>query len=122
MLESKGKKRKQFYAGRKKQDKSAQDTWMNQLDAIAIGAELKQDLIDGHSKAVTEKTVFIAHHLGIPDQQIQTWVVNRSTSAFQRIAAMLSLIDKVNQCPVVRSILSIETSYEHLSDLSERKN
>ena len=122
MLESKDKERKQSYAGRKKRDKSAQDTWINQLDAIAVGAELKQDLIDGHSKAVTEKTAFIAHHFGIPDQQIQTWVVNRSISASQRIATMLSLLDKVNQCPVVGSILSIETSYEHPSDLSKRKN
>ena len=122
MLESKDKERKQSYSGRKKQDTSTQDIWMNQLDNIAIGVELKQDLFDGHSKVVTEETVFIAHHLGIPDQQIQTWVVNRSTSAFQRVVAMLSLLDKVNQCPVVGSILSIETSYEHPSDLSKRKN
>ena len=122
MLESEDKERKQSYAGRKKQDMSAKYTWMKQLDTIAIGAELKQDLIDGHSKAVTERIAFIAYHLGIPDQQIQTWVVNRSISASQRIATMLSLLDKVNQCPVVKSLLSIEIPYEHSSDLSKRKN
>lgn len=95
---------------------------MDQLDAIAIGVELKQDLIDGHSKVVTEKTAFIAHHLGIPDQQIQTWVVHRSTSASQRITTMLSLLDRANKYPVISSILSIEASHEQLTDLAERKN
>jgi DNA-binding response OmpR family regulator len=49
----------------------------SQMDAIARGVEVKLDPFSAYSKVVTQKTVEIARQLGIPEDEINRWAVEK---------------------------------------------
>jgi DNA-binding response OmpR family regulator len=58
--------------------------FQNQLDAIAKGVEAHVDQYDFHGKVVTEQTVEVAQHLGLPVKEIWEWASKRRESASVR--------------------------------------
>lgn len=45
-----------------------------EMEAIARGVELTLDSFSAYSKLVTERTVEVAHQMGIPEEEIKQWV------------------------------------------------
>lgn len=66
---------------------------ISDMDAIALGVELKQELVDDHWEAVTRKTVDIAHRLGIPDEEINAWVEARKRAKHERDSRLLTSLN-----------------------------
>ena len=50
----------------------------SQMDAIAVGVEVKLDPLSNYSKLVMERTIDIARQLGIAEAEIQRWVKARA--------------------------------------------
>ena len=46
-----------------------------EMDAIALGVEVKLDPFSGYSQVVTQRTVEIARQLGIAEEEIEQWIV-----------------------------------------------
>ena len=51
--------------------------YWGQLDALAIGVEDHVDQFDFHRKVVTEQTIEVARHLGLPENEVFAWAANR---------------------------------------------
>jgi DNA-binding response OmpR family regulator len=51
--------------------------YWDQLDAIAIGVDNHVDHFDFHRKVVTEQTIEVARHLGLPENEVFAWAANR---------------------------------------------
>jgi hypothetical protein len=50
------------------------DLKLNQeLDAIALGVEIKFDPLFAYSKIITQRTIEVARQIGIPESAIQRW-------------------------------------------------
>lgn len=50
----------------------------NELDAIAFGIEAKLDPLSNYSKLVVQETIDIARKLGIPENEIMSWITSRA--------------------------------------------
>ncbi len=50
----------------------------SQIDAIALGVEVKLDPLSNYSKLVTERTIGVARRLDIADEEIQRWATERA--------------------------------------------
>ena len=59
--------------------------------AIAHGVEVRQELLTGHSKVVTQETVDIARRLQMPEEEIEGWVATRKMLESQINAVIKSL-------------------------------
>ena len=68
------------------------ETFTDQIDAIAFGVDVEQDLVDQHSKIVLHKTVNIAKQLRIPEKQIKKWADNRSALISKRRDLIMTLM------------------------------
>ncbi len=60
------------------------------MDAIAIGVEAKLDPFSAYSKIVIERTLEIAQHLGMAEEEIQRWVRVRAELDSKRGRAIKS--------------------------------
>lgn len=96
----------------KKENKSAQDTWAKQLDAIAHGVEIEYDLVMGYSIIVTGKTVQIARQLDIPEKQIQRWVALRKMFNSNGNRALKSTLDKIRKSSLAQRVTNLQISVD----------
>ena len=58
--------------------KQAASKSTSQIDAIALGVEVKLDPLSNYSKLVTERTIDVARRLGIAEEEIQQWAAERA--------------------------------------------
>ncbi len=63
-----------------------------QMDAIAHGVEIRQDLLTGYSKSVLYETMRIAEQLGVPDKTIQKFKTSRLAQDSERLQEVLSTL------------------------------
>jgi DNA-binding response OmpR family regulator len=78
-----------------------------QLDAIARGVEEHVDRFDFHRKVVTEQTIEVARHLGLPEKEVYEWAANRQEYSFVRNQRMEWLVQpKSNDCESNKDIPS----------------
>lgn len=60
-----------------KTEQQKSNPFWDQLDAIARGVEEHVDQFDFHRKVVTEQTIEVARHLGLPEKEVYEWAANR---------------------------------------------
>lgn len=94
----------------------------NQINAIARGVEVKLDLLDGHSKIVTQRTIDTARQVGIPEEEIQRWADTRLRLDSERNRRIESLLDKVQRSPLAQSILGMTKVHLCTRKSSESQN
>ena len=78
----------------------------NEMNAIACGVEARYNLFVGYSNIVTKETVDIARHLGMPEKEIQSWVVARAAHDSDASRAVKTIVTKLELNPVTRRILA----------------
>jgi len=81
------------------------------LDAIARGVEVRLESLTGHTMNVIERTVASAQSLGIPEDQIEKWANARLKQNAERIAAMDSLLKKLERNPMGQVVLGMTELY-----------
>ena len=94
----------------------------NRMDAIAFGVEAKLDLLDGHSKRVTERTINVARQLGIPEREIQRWATARARCDSEEKRQIDSLLKKVERNPLAQSIMGTTAPHLYTPNSSGSQN
>ncbi len=120
-LEAK-KRMKLCCIGDEKEDKEAMEESFDEMNAIAYGVEVKQDLLTGHPKIVTQKTIDVAQQMGIPEREIQRWAAIRLRNDARRIAVTKSAVDKLKRSPLARQVMGITVSYPITTIADESQN
>ena len=87
------------------------EEFCNQINAIARGVEVKQDLLTGHSKIVTQRTIDIARQLSIPEEAIKRWASVRLTLDSESSAVIESSLNKLRQSPFAQTIMGTMELY-----------
>jgi len=82
-----------------------------EMDAIAFGVEERIESVDGHSKLVTETTVNTARLLGVPETEINNWIIKRTTQAQSRKSSIRISFEKLQQSPLAQMLLGVSTPY-----------
>lgn len=77
---------------------------LSEINAIALGVEVRHDFLTGFSEAVTEETVTIARRLDIPEDIIQRWVSFRTVLDSTRKTAIESSFAKLQRSPFGRAL------------------
>jgi DNA-binding response OmpR family regulator len=76
-----------------------QDPSFLELEAIALGVETRQDLMDVHSEKVVQQTVGIARTLGFSEEMIQKWIMARVEKRNKNINQVAVSISRLAQNP-----------------------
>jgi DNA-binding NtrC family response regulator len=71
------------------------DVTFSGIEAIAIGVEARQEILDVHSEIIVQQTIEIARQMGFPEEKIQSWVVERTEKRSQRIKQLTESICKI---------------------------
>jgi DNA-binding NtrC family response regulator len=71
------KNRNQSSSDIDKNEQHKNNPYWEQLDAIARGVEEHVDQFDFHRKVVTEQTIEVARHLGLPEKEVYEWAASR---------------------------------------------
>ena len=108
--------------GNKEEEKPAMEAPLNQMNAIAFGVEAKQELLDDHLKIVTQRTIEIAHQLGIPEKEIQRWAAARVRQDSERDRLVRSSLDKLKRSPVGQYIMGVTELHRYTPRSSESQN
>jgi DNA-binding response OmpR family regulator len=74
------------------------------IEAIALGVEARQEILDGHSEIIVQQTISIARQMGFADEKIQAWVADRTEKRSRRIKQLTDSIIKVPPVNPVRNI------------------
>lgn len=67
-----------------------------EIDAIALGVEARQDMLDIHSEKVIQQTIAVARQMGFPEDKIQQWVAARSAEKTQKIKQVTDSLFKLS--------------------------
>ena len=71
------------------------DETTNGIEAIAVGVEARQEILDVHSEIIVQQTVQIARQMGFPEEKIRSWVVDRAEKRSRRIKQLTESICKI---------------------------
>jgi hypothetical protein len=77
------------------QNKGAQRTFIDDINAIAYGVAAWFEENAGYSENVTGMTIEIARKLGVPEKDINKWVARRSTLNAGRIKPIKILLQRL---------------------------
>ena len=108
--------------GSEEDDRQAIEESFNQIDAIAHGVEAKLDLLDGHSKIVTQRTIDVARQLGIAEAEIQRWVAARARLDSKRNREIKSSLNKLERSPLAQCVLGMTNIHLYTPKSSESQN
>lgn len=75
--------------------KDACDRSPSEINSIAYGVDAQVDYFDFHSKIVTEETAKLARWLGLPEKEIEKWVVTRDKHYSERDRRIKSILIKL---------------------------
>ena len=77
------------------------DPVINEIEAISMGVDARQEMLDIHSEKVIQQTLSIARQMGFTDEKIQAWMKYHQESHNSRIRQVSESISKlVNPDPV----------------------
>lgn len=94
----------------------------NKMNSIAAGADMNLDYFDFHFKKVTERTVEVAHYLGIPGKEIEEWATARDKLHVEKMARIQSMLDKLSQNPIAQRLLGLSRKITLPSDRNNNQN
>lgn len=92
------------------------------MNAIACGVEVRYDLLIGYSEIVTQETIDIARHLGIPEKEIQSWAAARPKHNSERNKTIKTAVNKLKRNPLAQCILGITELQLYTPNPSESQN
>jgi len=102
--------------------KPATDKSSTEMDAIACGVEAKLDPLSSHSKMVTQRTIDIARHLDIPEEEIQRWAAAKARLDSERNRVITSSLNKLKRSPLAQCAMGMTKLYQHTSNSTESQN
>jgi len=79
----------------RRMEKRNVEDWSSPMNAIANAEEARLELLDNHSKVVTERTAEIARWLHIPKREIEKWLAARRKLDAEKHRTMKSFLDKL---------------------------
>jgi DNA-binding response OmpR family regulator len=91
---------------------------LQEIDAIAIGIEVKLDLTDKRSTIVTLRTIETAREIGIPDERIIRWVMKRAEADSKN----LKLLKKFSKNAIAQVKMGMAPEYRPTEDLYKSGN
>jgi len=104
----------------KEEDEQPVEPSFSQIEAITHGVEAKLDLLDGHSKRVTQRTIDVARQLGIAEEGIQEWAAAKAKLISEGGGAIKSSLSKLERSPLAQSIIGMTELYRHTSESNEQ--
>jgi len=111
-----------LYLGGDEEDKLAGGQSFNEMNMIALGVEVRQELLDRHSKIVTEGTIDIARELGIPGEEIQKWSNARLRLDRERNRIIQSLLDKLKRNLLAQRLFGMTGLHQYTLKPDESQN
>ena len=94
------------------QNKEAQRTFIDDINAIAYGVAAWFEENAGYSENVTGMTIEIARKLGVPEKEIGKWTARRSTLNAQRVKPIRALMQKLCSEPATDELRKLEKTRE----------
>jgi DNA-binding NtrC family response regulator len=67
---------------------------VNDIEAIALGVEAQQEIIDEHSETVVKQTIQLARQMGFSEDHIRRWELYRNEMRIQRVKQLTTSICK----------------------------
>jgi len=104
------------------EDSEGMALYFQQMNAIAQGVEINLESLDGHSMTVTQRTVEIAHGLGILEKAIQRWASAREQLITQRQKRIESLQEKLEGSPLAQFFLGMTQLHVYEMDSDGQQN
>jgi DNA-binding NtrC family response regulator len=86
-------------AKRDQSEDATQDPTMCAIEAIALGVETRQEMIDIHSEKVVQQTIDIAQRMGFSSAKIQQWMDVRTEQRSRKVKQVTDSISKLVQNP-----------------------
>jgi len=83
------------------------EDYFQEMDAIARGVEVRNDLSIGWSNLIIQESVDIARSIEIPDEVIQEWKVRREAICSERNRRIENTLQKLRQSKSAQLILSL---------------
>jgi len=108
--------------GSEKESRRVVEKGSGRMNAIARGAGLELDLRTGYSKKVTQTTVSIARHLGIPEKEIQEWAAARARLDSERKRAITCSLNKLERSPLAQHIMGLTQPCQHPENFIKSRN
>ena len=102
--------------------KPATDKSSAEMDAIARGVEAKLDPLSSYSKTVTQRTIDIARHFDIPEEEIQKWAAAKARLDSEKNRQFKSSLNKFKRSPLAQSVMGMTKPYQHKSTRSKSQN
>ncbi len=96
--------------------------YLAQMNAIAFGVEAKENALTGHSKRVTQSTIYIAQQLGIPHEAIQVWATAKEMLNCENNRVIKCAMDKLERSPLAQSMISIRVPHFYTRKPGESNN
>lgn len=100
----------------------AESRSLSEINAIAFGVDAQVDYFDFHSKIVTDKTIELAHSLGLPKGEIKKWQVARDKIYSKRDRQIKSMLSKLEQSPLAQIMLGFTGSVSQFRESSNEQN
>ncbi len=104
------------------EDKRGVEESFGEMNAIAFGVEVSQDLLDGHSEIVTQRTIDLARQLGIAEPEINKWVTQRARLDAERRVRIKSMLNKLERSLLAQIILGMTELYGYTQKSGESEN
>jgi DNA-binding NtrC family response regulator len=77
----------------------ASDPAVKAIEAIAMGVEARQEMLDVHSEIVIQRTLQIAREMHFSEDKIQKWISTRTSRSSSRARRVNGSIFKLTQNP-----------------------
>lgn len=90
-----------------------EEDWGPCLDNIARGVQIRYEIVSGHTVKLTEGTISIARRMGIPEEQIDRWAKARQKQTTARINGLHRLLNKLDQNPMVQTVLGMTEQHQY---------
>ncbi|GEM_PF-1402604 len=95
---------------------------INKIQAIARGVEARLDLLDDHSRIVTQRTAKVARELGIDESEIQRWLVTRARLDSEKKRQNKSSLNKLRLSAFAQVIMGMTKLHRLTRGFIESQN
>jgi DNA-binding response OmpR family regulator len=102
--------------------KKAEEQTIIHIDAIAYGVDAQVDYFDFHSKMVTNKTIELAHWLGLPEKEIEKWSVSRDEFYSERDRKINTMLSKLERKAIAQALLGLAGSISYFTENDREQN
>jgi FixJ family two-component response regulator len=74
-----------------------QDPDISAIEAIALGVEARQDMLDVHFEIVVQQTLSIARRMGFSEKKLTQWTDNRRAQRTRQVKPVADSVIKLTQ-------------------------